>query len=291
MGGVMLEKIKSANAYHEATKHHFDRYARGPGYLDWASQPDPFRRYDGAPIIALEKVAPVVDPPTMRSGPRAPSLRPRSTATRCRNCFWTVSPCPPGNAPDPRPGPCASIFFGNLHPVEGYLVCGALEGLCSEPMVAHYAPEEHLLERRLNIPPGLWQRIAAGISEDAFFVGITFIHWRESWKYGERAYRYCQLDLGHALGAFGVRPPAWVGGSSWWIRGFSGGRPDVGGVGCGRCRARRACEPAVDCAHRLTIADWSPDNGFSAASAEMVELPWPGEAQPLESYPECLAHH
>ena len=27
------------------------------------------------------------------------------------------------------------------------------------------------------------------------------IHWREAWKYGERGFRYCQLDIGHALGA------------------------------------------------------------------------------------------
>jgi nitroreductase len=25
--------------------------------------------------------------------------------------------------------------------------------------------------------------------------------WREAWKYGERAFRYCQLDTGHAVGA------------------------------------------------------------------------------------------
>src|SRR2546430_17193112 len=33
----------------------------------------------------------------------------------------------------------------------------------------------------------------------SFFVGLTSIHWREAWKYGERAYRYCQHDAGHAL--------------------------------------------------------------------------------------------
>jgi nitroreductase len=32
-------------------------------------------------------------------------------------------------------------------------------------------------------------------------VGLTSIFWREAWKYGERAFRYCQHDLGHALGA------------------------------------------------------------------------------------------
>jgi nitroreductase len=31
-------------------------------------------------------------------------------------------------------------------------------------------------------------------------IGLSSVHWREAWKYGERAYRYCQHDLGHALG-------------------------------------------------------------------------------------------
>ena len=34
-----------------------------------------------------------------------------------------------------------------------------------------------------------------------FLVVLTTIHWREAWKYGERAFRYCQHDLGHAIGA------------------------------------------------------------------------------------------
>jgi nitroreductase len=34
-----------------------------------------------------------------------------------------------------------------------------------------------------------------------FLAALTSIHWREAWKYGERAYRYCQHDAGHALAA------------------------------------------------------------------------------------------
>ena len=34
--------------YHERTKHHFERYARSLGYLDWATQPHPFRHYEGS---------------------------------------------------------------------------------------------------------------------------------------------------------------------------------------------------------------------------------------------------
>mgnify|MGYP000738759520 CR=1 FL=1 len=41
------------------------------------------------------------------------------------------------------------------------------------------------------------QPFAAG---PAVAVGLSCIMWREAWKYGERAFRYCQLDTGHALG-------------------------------------------------------------------------------------------
>ena len=40
-------------AYHERTKHHFHRYAAAQGYMDWATQPDPFRRYAGADCVRL----------------------------------------------------------------------------------------------------------------------------------------------------------------------------------------------------------------------------------------------
>jgi hypothetical protein len=40
--------------YHERSKHRVDRYAPGPGGLDWDSQPDPFRRYAGAPELDLK---------------------------------------------------------------------------------------------------------------------------------------------------------------------------------------------------------------------------------------------
>ena len=39
--------------YHERSKHRVERYAPGPGGLDWANQPDPFRRYDGCARVEL----------------------------------------------------------------------------------------------------------------------------------------------------------------------------------------------------------------------------------------------
>ena len=37
-----------------------------------------------------------------------------------------------------------------------------------------------------------------------FLLGLSSIHWREAWKYGERAFRYCQHDAGHAIGALRI---------------------------------------------------------------------------------------
>src|SRR6185437_6583271 len=48
--------------YHIKTKHHFNRYARSLGYLDWANQPDPFRRFEGTQLISLPLLSPDEEP-------------------------------------------------------------------------------------------------------------------------------------------------------------------------------------------------------------------------------------
>ena len=51
------------------------------------------------------------------------------------------------------------------------------------------------------------------------WIGLSSIHWREAWKYGERAFRYCQLDLGHALGALSYAAAA-LGWRAQWVEGL-----------------------------------------------------------------------
>ena len=65
-------------AYHERTKHHYHRYAASLGYLDWAKQPDPFRRYDGAPLVRF------LCPTRGRALPLLAALRSRTTWCRLR---------------------------------------------------------------------------------------------------------------------------------------------------------------------------------------------------------------
>jgi SagB-type dehydrogenase family enzyme len=92
---------------------------------------------------------------------------------------------------------------GNLHPTEAYVVCGALPGLAGSPAVYHYAPDRHALECRCEFEAERWAT-ACGGRTDVVLVALSSIHWRESWKYGERAFRYCQHDLGHAIAALVV---------------------------------------------------------------------------------------
>jgi SagB-type dehydrogenase family enzyme len=80
---------------------------------------------------------------------------------------------------------------GNLHPTESYLI--------RDGRVFHYAPLEHALEERSVLRQEAWAAFAR--SSPGFLVGLTSIHWREAWKYGERAFRYCQHDAGHAIAA------------------------------------------------------------------------------------------
>jgi nitroreductase len=90
---------------------------------------------------------------------------------------------------------------GNLHPTEGYLVLPPVEGVSDAPGLYHSAPKAHGLEERCRLGPGTWANLSEGLPEGAFLFGLSSVCWREAWKYGERAFRYCQHDTGHAIAA------------------------------------------------------------------------------------------
>src|SRR5262249_2639433 len=61
---------------------------------------------------------------------------------------------------------------------------------------------DHCFERRCTLDEEAAKRLAGALPSGALLVGLSSIHWREAWKYGERAFRYCQHDAGHAIGTF-----------------------------------------------------------------------------------------
>lgn len=177
-------------AYHERTKHRLDGYARGPETIDWSSPPDPFRRFDGAPRVELPLCADRYDVPFNQMGV---VQRPAATLTlEAIGALFELSFAISAwkeYGPDRWALRC-NPSSGNLHPTEAYLIARGVPGLADG--LYHYDPGEHALEMRCAYAPGP----AAGV-----FVGLSSLHWREAWKYGERALRYCLLDIGHAIGA------------------------------------------------------------------------------------------
>lgn len=191
--------------YHQTTKHHFYRYARALGYMDWANQPNPFRRYDGAPLIRLpllpsddEPVSPTYDAIYL---PNIVPVQPVTVATLSRFLEYALALSAWKQAGDTRWALRTNPSSGNLHPTEGYLLLNDISGLGQGPGLYHYAPKEHGLERRADWPSDLFAALTRSFPPEAFLLGLTSIHWRESWKYGERAFRYCQHDVGHAIGS------------------------------------------------------------------------------------------
>jgi SagB-type dehydrogenase family enzyme len=188
-------------AYHDRTKHDFTRSARGPGYLDWTNQPDPFRRFDGAPtyLLPLDDDDPTPTYESLYAGAVPPQPLGVSAVGRFLEYSLAVSATKSagGSSWKLRCNPSS----GNLHPTEGYLVLPAIEDLCTVPGVYHYRADEHALEQRCAFSVDTWTRLAYGFPAATFFAALTSIHWREAWKYGERAFRYCNHDVGHALGA------------------------------------------------------------------------------------------
>lgn len=190
--------IEAVRAYHARSSHLPGKPAPAPRRLDRGARPAPFGRYAGAPLIELPPPGGEAEPSfaalhrpggVAAQGLEAESLS-RFLALALGLTAWK-------ELPGARQAFRANPSSGNLHPTEGYLLLPPVAGIGERAALYHYAPDDHALETRCVLPSGV-----AG-EGDGFLVGLASIHWRETWKYGVRAYRYCQLDAGHALASLG----------------------------------------------------------------------------------------
>ncbi len=191
---------QSVIEYHERTKHLPNRPASSSGYLDWANEPNPFRNYEGTNTLKL----PFVNTNQWTNY--------SDLFERKNNKFQTFSlknialllelsmglsawKSYSGTSWALRINPSS----GNLHPTETHLVLPPLQENNNSGGVFHYNPLLHVLESRAEFDEQFWRKIREYFDQDGFFIGLTSIYWRESWKYGERAFRYCNHDIGHAM--------------------------------------------------------------------------------------------
>ncbi len=173
--------------YHSATKHTPESVWSSAPSLNWANMPNPFRHYEGTPLLDLpaDPLGPPVSALSVLDGTLGPASEDDPINFLSRLLFYSASisavkATPSGYRYALRVNPSS----GNLHPTEFHL--------SSRQGIFHYRVSSHMLE----------QRAIGDFSEPTFL--LATIAWREAWKYGQRAYRYCLLDAGHAWQALAL---------------------------------------------------------------------------------------
>ena len=198
-------KIKTVIDYHERTEHRLpDRFAASLGYLDWETQPDPFRSYEGAERIHLPLCEPLNATEPSWAATRSNASIPPITLDK--NTFSQLLYDSLAISAWKKSGSSSWALrcnpsSGNLHPTEAYLLIGPIAELTSQPTLLHYAPNDHSVEALRWLDPSVFAEFCQQLPTNAFVLGLSSIVWREAWKYGERAFRYCMHDVGHAMQA------------------------------------------------------------------------------------------
>lgn len=217
--------------YHHQTKHTVESLFSGNHRLDWANQPDPFRTYAGASLIDLDSDIDVSNlnffetlisfqenlrrspedirsflernakPPSGISSNRVPSIMAPTARFVSNFLFYSmaISAWKQVVGTDHRWALRVNASSGNLHPTDTHVLIRDIDGI--EAGAYHYRVDKHQLERRIekDLVTPLCKALGTSFEPPRLMICLTSIFWREAWKYRDRAFRYCQHDLGHAL--------------------------------------------------------------------------------------------
>jgi SagB-type dehydrogenase family enzyme len=218
--GELPEWDMTWREYHEFTKHSAQSLRRTQHVLDWENMPDPFRHYEGVPLLDLP-----ADPPdpacTLADQPA------NGFAFLSQLLYYSaaISASKLVPATGYRYALRVNPSSGNLHPTEFHFLT---RGLTQWPDgLYHYRPSSHMAEQRAT------GGIKLGESSASIVFVLTSIAWREAWKYRDRAYRYCLHDIGHAWQALALA---------------------AGAMGCESCAIGHFPDDAV--ARRLRLHEW-----------------------------------
>jgi SagB-type dehydrogenase family enzyme len=188
--------------YHEATKHTIESLRRSARSLDWANMPDPFRHYELVPVLDLPANPPGLDLSAIEvlQGRSGSSTQQDGARFLSQLLFYSASISATKFVPSIgyRYALRVNPSSGNLHPTEFHFIT---RGLLEWPDgLYHYRVSSHMAEQRAL---GDFTSMLGGSSSPIVFL-LTSIAWREAWKYGPRAYRYCLHDIGHAWQALAL---------------------------------------------------------------------------------------
>jgi SagB-type dehydrogenase family enzyme len=197
--------IKAAWAYHNGTKHSYQSIRANPHYLDWETQPLPFKIYPELEPIALSQEISSSAMPALSAISAFPASRQGATRLSRETLTALLFLC--AGITRRRTYPGGEILFraaactGALYHIDLYLVCGEIEDLAAG--VYHFSPHDFSLRclRRGDFRAVL---VAASGAEPAIagapcIVISASTFWRNAWKYQARAYRHCFWDNGTLL--------------------------------------------------------------------------------------------
>ena len=269
---AMVASVAAVKAYHEQSKHRFSRYANGPDTLDWDNQPNPFRYFSGCETYDLPFPDLKAEPVFARQVADASYPVSKHTLAWFLRYSLAISAWKQFG-PDKwslRINPSS----GNLHPTEAYLI---LDNSTEWPAgLYHFQAEQFLLEKRALLDGQI-----TGFN-NGFLLGLTSVTWREAWKYGERGFRYSQLDVGHAISAISHAAAA-LGWQTWWLKNIS---HECLAAWLGTCRTDFVKREAEEPECLLHIGPAAPDE---KTLRNLVAAPglqeWQGKANLLSEEP------
>lgn len=178
--------------------------------------PDPFRHYEGAPLVDLPADPPSPSVPALDVVRGEPSEGLTSDGPQFLSQLLFYSAAISASKVVPSTGYRYALRVnpssGNLHPTEFHFITRGLKGWPDG--LYHYRPSSHMAEQRASGYVGV-----GAFDECALVFVLTTIAWREAWKYRERAYRYCLHDMGHAREALSLSARS-IGWESAWTSDF-----------------------------------------------------------------------
>lgn len=159
--------------------------------------PDPFRHYEGVPVLDLPADPPAPEIPALDVLRGAPGATPARDGPLFLSQLLFYSAAISASKRVPSTGSKYALRVnpssGNLHPTEFHFIT---RGIKEWPDgLYHYRASSHMAEQRAT---GDFQ------TRTPVEFLLTSIAWREAWKYRDRAYRYCLHDIGHAWQALAL---------------------------------------------------------------------------------------
>jgi len=165
--------------YHSATKHSYNSVRTNPNRLSWDDQPSTYKNYpesyekrkldlDKAEDHFLYHIAGLTAKKSYPSGSRYLRINPSA---------------------------------GALYPNELYFQARGIEGI--DDGVYHYEVSSSSLTLLQSITDdeGLEPYFGYKTAMKGYLFLVSAVYYRSSWKYKNRAFRYCLLDAGHLLGS------------------------------------------------------------------------------------------